>query len=1685
MPIDASQVQWDTPAPSAAPSIDPSSVKWDSGASADIGSLAQAAFKDAASKATPAQLNDPSFGIGLARSIGQKMGVNPEDVLPQPAASPSYQESGAPAAAASFMQGFAKPLAKAAAVPVGLAGGVASSLGNDSLFKTYDQMTAGAGGDQDVAKSPVAGGAGELLGNLAGFGITPGVSGASDLALVAKLEQGGKAAQKLAPLVAHAIENAPGALAAGGLPTGSEAAQKTLQQGGTLGQAVGEALAGTGTGSAQFLAPVSLEGNIGVRALSGAAIQQGMSQAQQQSQHAIAPEVFQPAQAPDLSNPMTYLGAVLGAAGGRAPVEAYADPMLQNLKDAAGAPPIRPSGPLELPAPEPVAPVAPASATPAGVPPDLANAAGAFVADPKAALSSLDPVVLHQVATKAGFDVRPGTAPSAIIDSIMGEGTPFLHSDVLPEYMAAVQEHGLPAAASAVPVGAIPTPAPAPVGPTDFAQALQAGNAPVPVDSSGTAYTPQQGATTLGQAIGNQPPSAPALPAPVTTVDSQGNAANSATFNAKTKAAQKEAESLQNAVLHRQSLGITPDIERTQAPRWQAQEAASNEIANRLSGEPDELATQREDDSPPWWLAGQHAADEDALNQQAAPNAQKLQAAINTGPANAPMHPWTPVVTDKSIPYAGGQSKDLSTAFIDPRIPQHMQIAGKNVDVHEPITLHENIESSLIRNTKKWSPAELDALAKKVGLQSGKDFPALVQQKLKDGQALSYVQGHNIATKGENHFVAMKYGIPAAKYQMALQPAIKAALKQGTGASDIPAALDTKPYDNMGESHLVPQHDLEPLRKEIGWDQVGGRLLRHADEGGQGGHAPVAGRTTWVGKAGPNGESNFWRMRPAEGGKVTEAQAHAALTKQAAGESLTTREQRFIDYAQKTAEQYDKAYQDDLQQYQQDQHDMQAAAAQEFAQEASAASLPPEDHDEALTLDQLLDRAYDAGADPKDILDATFDGTVAEKARALWDLTRQLGERHADAEGGEPHDQTAPGQADEGLSRTRAANDQANGEVAPAEQDRGVPAEAHQVAPSSTDDFGTPASWVIRNKETGETVMETYSRKAVDALNTKKYEAVPISQHLREVNDKTSRTGRLVRGEQVAKDDAGIEVSHHSLDDNTPEASIGRRVLEHRDEDEHLMEQMRQESRDQGEREASQLGLRDAVSKALGGLGGNLKVEFVHDATGLPKELKLRTLPKGSRRVGTFMPKSNRVFIFTGSNPTPANAAFTAAHEVYGHRAMAMLAEAHPDVKVGNLTAPDALSKALDMAMQNPTVAKVAESMSKQRGSTDRRLMAEEAMADLSAAAQTGNWDKIKTKHGVDVPEGVRNGVKGAIANFIDRMKRILNAIMAKITGKPADFTDAQVHEFMQDSANALHGDEAPDTGGETARDEVDPEAPVISPSMVKQALRERGMSEEAVNAMSRAELRAEAANLRTRSEPTPEVKATGVKNATKEEERAMKGKAEVEHDLSTSNPAQYATAKARFDADPHAGQILAAKVISDKKAITPEDSILLGLDAMRIINARQVAYEQAEKAMSSGDEATRVAALSLVRQLDGQMEANDMAARYSGVRAGQALQARKVMIAQDYSMARMVLRGKVAKGADLTSAERTKIEQAANDIAKRTKELDAREAKLRAMEAEAKPVSVKRAAKVKFDDLAAQLKAIAQKDQMKPGCVV
>ena len=48
------------------------------------------------------------------------------------------------------------------------------------------------------------------------------------------------------------------------------------------------------------------------------------------------------------------------------------------------------------------------------------------------------------------------------------------------------------------------------------------------------------------------------------------------------------------------------------------------------------------------------------------------------------------------------------------------------------------------------------------------------------------------------------------------------------------------------------------------------------------------------------------------------------------------------------------------------------------------------------------------------------------------------------------------------------------------------------------------ASWVIREKSTGRVIAETFNLDLVDALNTVRYEAVPIKDYLVSLNAKSA-----------------------------------------------------------------------------------------------------------------------------------------------------------------------------------------------------------------------------------------------------------------------------------------------------------------------------------------------------------------------------------------------------------------------------------------------------------------------------------------------------------------------------------------------------------------------------------------------------
>lgn len=217
-------------------------------------------------------------------------------------------------------------------------------------------------------------------------------------------------------------------------------------------------------------------------------------------------------------------------------------------------------------------------------------------------------------------------------------------------------------------------------------------------------------------------------------------------------------------------------------------------------------------------------------------------------------------------------------------------------------------------------------------------------------------------------------------------------------------------------------------------------------------------------------------------------------------------------------------------------------------------------------------------------------------------------------------------------------------------------------------------------------------------------------------------------------------------------------------------------ARRMGDADADRLGLRETVEKALGKAGE--RVIYIRDYQGLPERLRRAVEQRLEQRGGKgrpsalYDPRTQRVYVYTSVNNTPAKALRSAAHEIAGHHGLRTL--------LG-----DRLDHALNIALQNPTVKAVADAIAEQRKlrGDQRLLAAEEALAELAAVTRTGDYDLIRRAYGVEVPAGMRASVKRAVDNFLRRLKAMVDDIFGRHV-----FSDEDVRDLLEAAWQAVDG---------------------------------------------------------------------------------------------------------------------------------------------------------------------------------------------------------------------------------------------------------------------------------------------------------
>lgn len=188
------------------------------------------------------------------------------------------------------------------------------------------------------------------------------------------------------------------------------------------------------------------------------------------------------------------------------------------------------------------------------------------------------------------------------------------------------------------------------------------------------------------------------------------------------------------------------------------------------------------------------------------------------GDINQPHQPGEPIPTNApvddtgTVPYTGGAADHLKKTHIDKDFPNTLNYKtrdGKEVTlpVKDIVTqVHEAEEAPLMHPKGPVPVDKIAALVQRAGQYANEEvFSPTILKKINEGKPLTYPEAHEIATVIENNHVHNVYNVEPKEYQDGLKPYIKdiAESSEEKGKGDIPADLDSKPYDDMDHPEVV------------------------------------------------------------------------------------------------------------------------------------------------------------------------------------------------------------------------------------------------------------------------------------------------------------------------------------------------------------------------------------------------------------------------------------------------------------------------------------------------------------------------------------------------------------------------------------------------------------------------------------------------------------------------------------------------------------------------------------------------------------------------------------------------------------------------------------------------------------------------------------------------------------------
>jgi len=189
--------------------------------------------------------------------------------------------------------------------------------------------------------------------------------------------------------------------------------------------------------------------------------------------------------------------------------------------------------------------------------------------------------------------------------------------------------------------------------------------------------------------------------------------------------------------------------------------------------------------------------------------------------------------------------------------------------------------------------------------------------------------------------------------------------------------------------------------------------------------------------------------------------------------------------------------------------------------------------------------------------------------------------------------------------------------------------------------------------------------------------------------------------------------------------------------------------------------------------------------------------------------------------------------------------------------------------------------------------------------------------------------------------------------------------------------------------------------------------------------------------QPAEDEDTTSIKNRIVDKERARRGRGPMPQPKPQTRQQWIDQARARLQEDPAMPARLIAELRGQPRNLSDVEIAALQLCRRTVRNGYESAVDNLFAAADAGDEDARIEAWRAAEDYDAQMQVLEEATKAAGTEWGRAGVARQIELREDFSLAAMSRRMRVAKGGkSLTEAELARVKQEYEAIKAKNKKL-------------------------------------------------